>query len=655
MIRFIKLTLLFAIISLNISAQKNNIVFDNSTPRRTVKSHLSFLSNENFNPKIAAYTLAGDKYTPQQKQALSVKLKDIILKHGIDLTDIPDKRGGFLRQKKFILFDDLPQIYLVRIHKKWLYSEETVDNINKIYKTYYLKKNKKYSAKNGEHTDSVSTNTVNNSVINIPDTVTKIKFSLATPYNTILSHLVFLSDSLYNPELSAKTIHFTGADTARAIELAIKLKQIFLGAEFQVFDINDISKDTNFVDTLSGKHIYYPNPELKELYLEKVGDKWLYSTVTSKLIASVHKDMYSDDAEEIFSLSDRFIALAGNKSDAVLGIALWQWYMLLFFVIVGFIILGINFIIKKLIYRYYTKNRYKHQIAGIIKMLSMIIYLHIVKEYIPAIQFGVEYSHILYKTVKILIIYKSGILSFHIINTVKLYFTKEDKKKSVQGIVIFVTLILKTIAVIVIVLMSIQALGYSLVNVLAGLSIGGFAIALGAQDTIKNFFGSILIFSDHPFKVGDYIKHQNISGTVEEVGLRTTKIRTPHNSVVTIPNSKLSDSDIDNLGRRQYRRFKTYFVIDYKTPTEKIDELVNRIEKAIQENPDTRKDFYIVKMDDFSDVGIKILLYVFFLVDNLKDEARCKHTIIKDVLNIAQDLDIKFPVRNFSIPDNENG
>jgi hypothetical protein len=314
--------LILLFISIYSFSQNKQYVFDNSTPRKTVESHLNFLSPGNFNPKIAAYTLDGHKYSPRQKQALSVKLKDIILKHKININDIPDKRGGLLGRKKYILFPDLPGIYLVRKNKKWLYSEETVDNINKIYNTYYLKRQ---TSKSGsvKHTKQKNSN----NEIPLPDTI-KVTFSLATPYNTILSHLAYLSDTLYNPGLAAKTIHFTGADTAKAIELAIKLKQIFLGAEFKVFDLNEISKDTNFVDTISGKHIYYPNQNLKELYLEKIGDKWLYSTVTSKLIASVHKDMYSDEAEEIFSFSDQFIALAGDYNYK--GVAGWGIFALLY-------------------------------------------------------------------------------------------------------------------------------------------------------------------------------------------------------------------------------------------------------------------------------------------------------------------------------------
>ncbi len=636
-----KITILLLIISIFASAQ-NKYVFDNSTPRKTVQSHLNFLRPDNFQPKIAAYTLGGD-LPPKQKQALSVKLKYIITKHKININDIPDKKGGFLGKKKFILFDDLPQIYLVRKNKKWIYSEETVNNINKIYNSYYIEKHKTKLADNKE--SKQQKDTPQPVKIELPDTQT-VKFSLATPYNTVLSFFVFLSDSLYNPELASKTINFTGADTAKAIELTIKLKQVFLGADIKVFDIDEISKDTNYVDSVSGRHIYYPNPRLKELYLEKVRDKWLFSTVTSKLIESVHKEMYSNDAEDIFSFSDVFIGLAGNKSKKIFNLmALWQFYIIMFFLLIAFILLAVNKIIKTLVFRYLPQNRYKVQIAGVIKIISFIIFLYYVENYIPAIQLDITYTSFLHKLVKILIIYKYGVLSFLFVNAIKIYFSKEDKKKSIQGIVVFITLIIKTIIVITVIIFTIQTLEYSVVNILAGLSIGGFAIALGAQDTIKNFFGSILIFSDHPFQIGDYIRHNNISGTVEEVGLRTTKIRTPHDSIITIPNSKLSDSDIDNLGRRKYRRYKTYFYIDYNSPLEKIDELIESIEEYIKNNPKTRKDFYIISIDDFTDIGISMLLYVFFSVDNLKDEAKCKHNIVKHILNKSKELGIKFSVR----------
>jgi MscS family membrane protein len=198
----------------------------------------------------------------------------------------------------------------------------------------------------------------------------------------------------------------------------------------------------------------------------------------------------------------------------------------------------------------------------------------------------------------------------------------------------------------------IDTLNFNLFNFLAGLSIGGFALALGAQDTVKNFLGSLMIFADKSFRVGDWISNGEVDGTVEEIGLRSTKIRTFHNSVVTVPNSLLSDNNIDNLGRRIYRRYKTTMVIKYETPSAKIEEFTNRINQLIENQKETRKDFFMVYMSDFSSFGVEVLIYTFFQVSDWKQEMKAKHELIKSILDVKDELGIEFSVPLIAKTDN---
>jgi MscS family membrane protein len=193
----------------------------------------------------------------------------------------------------------------------------------------------------------------------------------------------------------------------------------------------------------------------------------------------------------------------------------------------------------------------------------------------------------------------------------------------------------------------IQTLDFNLINFLAGLSIGGFALALGAQETVKNFFGSLMIFADQPFNVGDWIDTDKISGTVEKVGLRSTRVRTFHNSLVTIPNSKLSDNNIDNMGKRIYRRYKTIITIEHSTDTELIDEFITQIRTVIKESKNTRKEFYFVYTNNITKYGIEILLYVFFKVPDWQSELEEKHKLIMEILKIQKEIGISF----VSFPD----
>ncbi len=107
-------------------------------------------------------------------------------------------------------------------------------------------------------------------------------------------------------------------------------------------------------------------------------------------------------------------------------------------------------------------------------------------------------------------------------------------------------------------------------TVLAGLGIGGLAFALAAQDTLKNFFGSLMLIADKTFRVGDLVQIGANEGVVESVGLRTTRIRGLDDSLLTIPNSDLTTAHVANFGARRYRRFRTRINVPYGTPSDRL-------------------------------------------------------------------------------------
>lgn len=127
-----------------------------------------------------------------------------------------------------------------------------------------------------------------------------------------------------------------------------------------------------------------------------------------------------------------------------------------------------------------------------------------------------------------------------------------------------VPLMRKTLKVFVAVLGGIfivQNLGYSVLSVIAGLGVGGLALALAAQDSVANFFGSVVLFTDAPFQIGDYVEVEGVRGTVEEVGFRTTRVRQDDSSLVSIPNQTFTGSFITNYSARKGRMIEFEFGI----------------------------------------------------------------------------------------------
>jgi small-conductance mechanosensitive channel len=130
-------------------------------------------------------------------------------------------------------------------------------------------------------------------------------------------------------------------------------------------------------------------------------------------------------------------------------------------------------------------------------------------------------------------------------------------------------------------------LNVDITSLLAGLGLGGLAFALAAQDMVKNLFGSLTVLLDRPFQVGDWVKIGDLEGTVEEVGFRSSRIRTFYNSLITMPNANLISTAVDNLGMRSYRRWKATLSVTYDTPPEKLDAFCEGIRELVRRHPHT--------------------------------------------------------------------
>jgi len=144
-----------------------------------------------------------------------------------------------------------------------------------------------------------------------------------------------------------------------------------------------------------------------------------------------------------------------------------------------------------------------------------------------------------------------------------------------------------------------------------GLGIGGIAIAMASKESLENLLGSFTIFFDRPFTVGDVVKVGTVTGLVEKVGFRSTRIKTFDKSVVTVPNKKMIDAELDNLGLRPVRRVKFHIGLTYDTSTEQIKNIVSEIQEMINSHEKTNEEGK-VRFQEFgaSSLDIMVLYYV---------------------------------------------
>jgi MscS family membrane protein len=154
-------------------------------------------------------------------------------------------------------------------------------------------------------------------------------------------------------------------------------------------------------------------------------------------------------------------------------------------------------------------------------------------------------------------------------------------------------------------------LGFPTYSVLAGLGVGGLAVALAARDSLANLLGSMLIMIEKPFRVGHYVRVSGGEGTVEDVGFRSTRIRTPDNSLISIPNNSVVNATVENLSLRMMRRQRFLIQVTYDTPRQKLEELVSGIKQLIADHPMTNKTNFNVRFNDLGESSLNILVYFY--------------------------------------------
>ncbi len=151
-----------------------------------------------------------------------------------------------------------------------------------------------------------------------------------------------------------------------------------------------------------------------------------------------------------------------------------------------------------------------------------------------------------------------------------------------------------------------NVLHYNISSLLAGLGIGGLALAFAAQDTIANIFGAVMIFIDRPFKVGDAVSMEAFEGSIEAIGLRSTRLRTWDGTLVMIPNRTVASANINNLTARPMRRTNFTIGLVYDTSTAKLEEALTIVRESLEKHPSTGQ--YRAYFNRFGDFSLNILV-----------------------------------------------
>ncbi|MEA1953472.1 MAG: mechanosensitive ion channel family protein [Campylobacterota bacterium] len=201
-----------------------------------------------------------------------------------------------------------------------------------------------------------------------------------------------------------------------------------------------------------------------------------------------------------------------------------------------------------------------------------------------------------------------------------------------------------------------QVWGINVTALFASLGIGGLAFALAAKDTAANLFGSFSLLADKSIRIGEWIKVKGVEGTVEAIGMRTTKIRSFQKSLITVPNHIVANNPIENFSRRGIRRIKMHIGLTYNTNSQQMLQIIDEIKFLLQEHEGiSQKDSLMVNFDSFGDSALNILVYTFTNTSNWANYLEIREDIQLKIMKIVEDNSSSFAFPSQSIYVEQTG
>ena len=335
------------------------------------------------------------------------------------------------------------------------------------------------------------------------------KVDLSTPKATVYTHIYFLQNNSYKPKSAAKTIN--GLAEKEAIKAAIKIKRILDGKGLKI-DFNRIPADSSFKDTLGydvvSKYILFPE-RMPLISVEKVGDNWYYSTETIQNIDALYAEVFPWYIEKIQDI----IPGAGHKK--VFSIELWQYVTFLLLLICAVLIFIISkkitfFLFRRILFNY-TKNKLGDINVALKKLahpISLLIALELISKVLPSLQLGLEVNKLIFIAVNVSAIIFWVYVFLKIAQVLVSFYHRYTEKTEGKLDDQLIPILRNFLNVVIIVIGGFRMLvqfGLDTTTILAGASIGGLALAFASQDTVKNLIGTVMIFVDKPFHIGDWI------------------------------------------------------------------------------------------------------------------------------------------------------
>ena len=327
------------------------------------------------------------------------------------------------------------------------------------------------------------------------------------------------------------------------------------------------------------------------------------------------------------------------------------------FIVIVFILLGplFSYGVVKIFLRKQSKEEIKESnIYKTIKLFLSLTGVYVASKIIELQEFQNEFMD---KCFIVVIIWTLARVIVNIFEARALFIHKSNQKEEIKKNAFFTSVtsnILKIILYIIAVYLTLKEFGYDIGGLATGLGLTGAVVALAAQDFIKQIISGLSIFTDKPFEVGDWIDIEEISGTVEDITIKSTKVKTIEDTVVTVPNDLITSTKVINWGKIKKRVFRANLKFSLETEESTIEKVINRIKFILRYNEDIIKESINIQVLKIESDAINIDIYVETTVTNYMKYRDFCNKINLTILNIleTQGVNLAYPGRNIYIKEN---
>lgn len=473
-----------------------------------------------------------------------------------------------------------------------------------------------------------------------------------SPRAAVESVFGWLGPEHHNPAKATRCLERTGRSAREIRESALRIHAIYSARALKI-DPTRFSDEPGWVNPETRRASVAPHAALPEVVVERQADgawRWTRSAL----------DSVDEQYEDSLLLGERGLVryMPDWLRARALGVELWQALALVIIFVVG---LGLRQVIRVVLKHRlasFAERRGARLAAEIVKVVAtpgaMLIGALMLRLAYPKLGLSLDAAVALATLARGLVVVAVVFALYRLVDVLAAHMSlraEVSESRLDDQMVPLVRTSLKLILVLAGVLIVLQNLNVNVASLLAGLGIGGLAMALAAKDTIANFFASVMIFVDRPFRIGDWIKVEEVEGSVEEVGFRSTRIRTLADSLITLPNARLAEAKIDNLGVRRQRRIAATFALAYDTPVERVEAFVEGVRAIIWASDKTLKHKFEVHLKDLGSSSLDVMLHCYVEVTSWSEELTTRHDMFLEILRLAEAIGVRFafPTRTLHI------